>query len=48
MSGVEIPVIAELHERRRRQDTGSAKYHLTVHGVPYLFGREPYVGAEAA
>jgi hypothetical protein len=25
------------------QDTGSAKYHLSVHGVPHFFGRERHV-----
>jgi hypothetical protein len=29
-----------VRERRRRQDTGSAKYHLTVHGAPHFFGGE--------
>jgi hypothetical protein len=29
-----------------RYDTGGAKYHLAVHGVPHLFGRERHVMRE--
>jgi hypothetical protein len=28
------------------KDTGSAKYQLTVHGVPHLFGRKRHVMRE--